>query len=58
MLHELGKDQRNRIDYYVQGLVNEKQDLAMFVTTLDFNDIKANYFYIKNRIGYQTRTKV
>ena len=58
MFHELEKDQRNRIDKYVQVLVNEKQDRARFVSTLDFYHIKANYIYIMTRIGYQTRTKL
>ena len=58
MFHELEKDQRNRIDKYVQVLVNEKQDRALFVSTVDFYLLKANYIYIMTRIGYQTRTKL
>ena len=58
MFHELEKDQRNRIDKYVQVLVNEKQDRALFVSAVDFYLSKANYIYIMTRIGYQTRTKL
>ena len=58
MFHELEKDQRNRIDKYVQVLVNEKQDRALFVSAVDFYLLKANYIYIMTRIGYQTRTKL
>ena len=58
MFHELEKDQRNRIDKYVQVLVNEKQDRALFVSTVDFYLIRANYIYIMTRIGYQNRTKL
>ena len=58
MFHELEKDQRNRIDKYVQVLVNEKQDRALFVSTLDFYHITANYFYFMARIDYQTRIRL
>ena len=58
MFHELKKDQRNLIDKYVQVLVNEKQDRALFVSTVDFYHIKANCIYIMTRIGYQNRTKL
>ena len=58
MFHELEKDQRNWIDKYMQVLVNEKQDRALFVSAVDFYLLKANYIYIMTRIGYQTRTKL
>ena len=58
MFHELEKDHRNWFDKYVQVLVNEKQDRALFVSTVDFYLLKANYIYIMTRIGYQTRTKL
>ena len=58
MFHELEKDQRNRIDKYVQVQVNEKQDRDLFVSTVDFHLSIANYIYIMTRIGHQTHTKL